>query len=155
MTRDSYLSRRGGSHGCLLESAPIWIGRASDGARAIFREWRLFQPHREGGAASRCERASVVIPCQKGVRLTYYRTNEVGGNFKRPCLSVLLSPCLARNQNHNGTEVGSGEGCEQRDCDRRKKGDVRDGRIFLGWRNFEEARKGAAVGKIRGLSTIN
>ena len=29
-----------------------------------------------------------------------------------------------------------------------KKGDVRDGRTFLGWRNFEEARKSAAVGKI-------
>ena len=29
-----------------------------------------------------------------------------------------------------------------------KKGDVRDGRIFPGLRNFEEARKSAAVGKI-------
>ena len=96
---------------------------------------------------------AVVISCQKGVRLTYYQPNELGRSALLPSEEMETeisngSVPLSRNQNDNGTEVctysasnGTGGG-----RDRLKKGDVRDGRIFLGSR--EEERKSAAAGKI-------
>ena len=86
MTRDSYLSRGGslarwkvpqsGLGERATERGPYFV--SGDCFSLIVKEER------------RHDASVVVIPCQKGVRLTYYRTNEVGGNFKRPCLSSCL-----------------------------------------------------------------
>ena len=96
MTRDSYLSRGGslarwkvpqsGLGELAMERGPYFV--SGDCFSLIVKEERRHD-------------ANVVIPCQKGVRLTYYRTNEVkegdDGNFKRPCLSSSLSAAKSKS----------------------------------------------------------
>ena len=64
-----------------VESAPIWIEGpyfVSGDCFGLMKERRHDVGVREWGRASR----SVVISCQKGVRLTYYQPNELGITFR-------------------------------------------------------------------------
>ena len=59
------------------------------------------------GASEDRSSRSVVISCQKGVRLTYYQPNELGAPSHEIETEISNGSVtlLSRNQNDNGTEV--------------------------------------------------
>ena len=92
-----------------VESAPIWIEGpyfVSGDCFGLMKERRHDVGVGEWGRASEDQSSrSVVISCQKGVRLTYYQPNELGAEISNGSVTL-----LSRNQNDNGTEVRSEQG---------------------------------------------